>query len=222
MTTLFDDCFALRTALHAGRLPAKSVSFANSLLSQYASKGALTAKQVYWVRKLVADNPPAPTVPLGIAPPAGAPVLDAVSLNVGGIRSLFSKAAGKLKRPAIVLQPKGGPMIRLTVAGASSKFPGSVVVVSKHSKRYIGRIVLNGDYVPSPAYPEQGAILDTLKALSDDPVETAKAHGQATGACCFCNTALTDARSVAEGYGPICAKHYGLPWGAKKHTFLCS
>ena len=227
MNTLFDDCFALRSAVNAGRIPAKSQTFAQSLLSQFARKGSLSDKQVYWVKKLVADNPPVfwggipAAAPQVVADPPAQPVLDPVSLNVKGIRALFDKASAKLKRPAIVLKADQ-TLIRLYVAGSQSKIPGSVVVTSKHSKRYIGRIDLSGNYLPSPAYPQSAAILDTLKALSDDPAGTAAAHGAATGACCFCNTALTDPKSVGVGYGPICAGHYGLPWGAKKGFLVCS
>ena len=144
------------------------------------------------------------------------------NLNVQGIRSLFDKATAKLKRPAIVLDADGRAL-RLYVAGQAWKFPGSVVETTKASKRYVGRIDLNGNYLPSPAWPLQAPVLDTLKALSDDPAGTAAAYGKATGNCCFCTIPLTDPRSVGVGYGPICAKHYGLPWGVKKEAgFLCS
>jgi hypothetical protein len=35
------------------------------------------------------------------------------------------------------------------------------------------------------------------------------------GSAASANTALTDERSTEVGYGPVCAKHYGLPWGVK-------
>jgi len=44
----------------------------------------------------------------------------------------------------------------------------------------------------------------------------AVASGHASGACCFCSRQLDDPRSVAHGYGPICAGHYGLPWDAAR------
>jgi hypothetical protein len=40
----------------------------------------------------------------------------------------------------------------------------------------------------------------------------------ATGRCCFCNHKIgegEDNRSAAVGYGPECAKHFGVPWGVK-------
>ena len=214
MNTLFNDAWQLRAAIDTNRIPSKSLGFARSLLTQYSQKGTLSPKQAYWVRKLVTDNPALPIV-ASVAPMPS-------NLNVQGIRSLFDKATAKLKRPAIVLDADGRAL-RLYVAGQASKFPGSVVVTTKASKRYVGRIDLNGNYLPSPAWPLQAPVLDTLKALSDDPAGTAAAYGKATGNCCFCTIPLTDPRSVGVGYGPICAKHYGLPWGVKKEAgFLCS
>lgn len=67
--------------------------------------------------------------------------------------------------------------------------------------------------------PAEQCPLDVLQALrefNDSPERTAAAYGHATGACCFCGRALTDARSVAMGYGPICARQYGLQWGDQR------
>lgn len=50
-----------------------------------------------------------------------------------------------------------------------------------------------------------------LALFNDDPAKAAALHGHATGACCFCGRHLNDPSSVQEGYGPICAKKYGLP-----------
>ena len=38
--------------------------------------------------------------------------------------------------------------------------------------------------------------------------EDAKAFGVETGICCVCGAFLTDAKSVAEGIGPVCAKRF--------------
>lgn len=48
-----------------------------------------------------------------------------------------------------------------------------------------------------------------------DEIEQLKAalHGKMTGKCCFCNSPLIDQKSTDVGYGPVCAKHYGLPHG---------
>jgi len=43
--------------------------------------------------------------------------------------------------------------------------------------------------------------------------EQAAKFGRLWGSCVFCSRMLTDERSVAVGYGPVCAEHNGLPWG---------
>lgn len=43
--------------------------------------------------------------------------------------------------------------------------------------------------------------------------EEAARFGKLWGQCVFCSRLLTDERSVAVGYGPVCASHNGLPWG---------
>lgn len=41
-----------------------------------------------------------------------------------------------------------------------------------------------------------------------------QAHGARSGYCRFCGLQLPDKeRSVNFGYGPICARHWALPWG---------
>jgi hypothetical protein len=44
----------------------------------------------------------------------------------------------------------------------------------------------------------------------------ATAYGRRMGECCFCGLTLTDGRSIAVGYGPICAGKWGLPWGEER------
>jgi hypothetical protein len=45
--------------------------------------------------------------------------------------------------------------------------------------------------------------------------EDAAKFGHLYGMCVFCSKTLTDERSIEVGYGPTCASHNGLPWGAK-------
>lgn len=52
-----------------------------------------------------------------------------------------------------------------------------------------------------------------LDMLEEDPAGVIARHGRDSNACCFCRAALTDAPSVAAGYGPVCARQYRLPWG---------
>lgn len=56
-------------------------------------------------------------------------------------------------------------------------------------------------------------VSQVVRSFAADPAGFSAAHGRATGQCCYCGRGLTDERSVAVGYGPVCAEHYGLPWG---------
>lgn len=42
--------------------------------------------------------------------------------------------------------------------------------------------------------------------------------GHITGQCVFCARKLTDERSIAVGYGPVCAEREGLPWGEPNNS----
>lgn len=52
-----------------------------------------------------------------------------------------------------------------------------------------------------------------LVGFENDPVATAVASAKISSSCSFCSLPLDDERSVAAGYGPKCARKYGLPWG---------
>lgn len=110
-----------------------------------------------------------------------------------------------LKYPkARFLTPNNNEMV-LSVASAKSKVPGSIFI--RIAGEYAGRIATDGTLV--------GRGLETLKptldAIAADPAAAAKAYGALRAACSFCGKQLDDAGSVEVGYGPVCAKHYGLP-----------
>lgn len=184
----------------ASLLPLLSKSdrdFAASLVAAHNKYGYLTPKQAPWVTKLI-ERAESPTVP--------APVAEVGEFS--GVTALFEKAAKKLKYPAIVLQLATGQELRLSRASNESQNPG--YIYAKVAGIYAGKI--------SPAGALFGKIIqpmvDVLKNLAADPAGVAAAHGKLTGKCCFCNSALTDKKSTDVGYGPVCAKHYDLPWGS--------
>ncbi len=156
-----------------------------------------------------------------------------VAVNVGdlsAINALFDKARQHLKFPAIVMSVPAANMmlVRISVAGAQAKHPGTLNVTSGEKpieelfngrRAWYGRVMKNGDYVPANdvgdkvAKDAPNAITERLKAFAADPAGIAAEHGRLTGRCCFCNKHLQDERSTAVGYGATCASHYGLPWG---------
>lgn len=203
----------LRNALP--KLSPSDANFAASLLSAASRYGKLSPKQEPWVAKLI-ERASAP-------PKAPGPSAEVGSL--AGILALFDKAKSKLKYPAIVLSvPAADTAVRINVAGAKAKMPGSLNVTSIDRtepgewgtlrRKWYGRVETSGKYVSSvkgEAIFE--ALSARLKAFAENPAKVAAEHGTLTGNCCFCNLALTDERSTAVGYGATCAKNWGMPWG---------
>lgn len=119
-----------------------------------------------------------------------------------------AKARG-LKFPKVrFLAPNDGELV-LALAGVKSKAPGSIQVYVNREWR--GRIEPDGA-VRGQALLGDQALLDTLTKIVADPVKAASAYGALICACSFCGRKLEDDGSVDNGYGPVCAKHYGLPW----------
>jgi Family of unknown function (DUF6011) len=181
-------------------------NFAQSLLrSAYPSP-----KQAFWIEKLAAR---------ATQPPA---LAQSVSVgDMAGVLALFALAKAHLKRPAIVLQVPDLGEVRLSLAGPKARVPGSVNVTEVGAfgeARWFGRILADGTFdasrkEPAPMLPPY------LVRFAASPAEVAAEHGRLTGRCCFCNRPLSDERSTAMGYGPVCATHYGLTWGTERHTF---
>jgi hypothetical protein len=135
--------------------------------------------------------------------------------NYKAIIELFDSALQKLKRPTIIVHSESGDLA-LKPAGAQSRNPGFIYVLTDPAGEYSGKIDPTGTrFTPGSetGLETATAIKAALLALAQDPVAAAKAYGARTGNCCFCRRLLTDARSTAEGYGPICATRFGLPWG---------
>ena len=141
--------------------------------------------------------------------------------DMSGVLALFAKAQKHLKYPAIVLSvPAADVTVRLSVAGPRARVPGSITVLDANKgddgRDWFGRITTDGAFQPSDRLNGKGpAVADRLREFACDPVKVAADHGRLTGACCFCNLPLTDARSTAAGYGQTCARNYGLAWGRK-------
>lgn len=184
------------------KLKAKDVQFASDLIYK-GKKYGLSNNQMIWVNKLIdsATNPqPEPQ-----------------KVELGGFEAvinLFQKAKQHLKYPKVVLHCEGKKVV-LSLAGEKSKAPGSINVAGEGqypNKVWYGRVSPQGVWEPS--YSIKPNMLDALKVLLEKfgkhPARVAKQYGAMTGNCCFCSLPLSDKRSVAAGFGPVCAKHYGL------------
>ena len=136
--------------------------------------------------------------------------------DLSRIIAMFDRARTHLRRPAIVLDG-----FRVNIAGARAQEPGSLTVTaperddaSQYGRAWYGRVTRAGEWMPSRDAPE--GLGAKLRAFAADPAGVAAEYGRLHGACCFCRRALRDERSTAVGYGPDCADHYGLPWGARE------
>jgi len=96
--------------------------------------------------------------------------------------------------------------------------PNIIEVKNTHRKggHVFGIIdITSGDFTYNGLCPDW-VVLFTRK-VAEDPEAAAVENGFLTGACCFCRIGLHDHRSTAVGYGPICAKHYNLPWSQETY-----
>ena len=199
---------------HIGSVAVHQKGFAESLIHQYEAKQKLSDKQWYWVGKL-----------LEAATATEVPDFTESRVDVGsmqGLIALFATANKKLKFPAIMLQTPAGQPVKLALAGKNSKTPGYVQVSDGGpwgANTWFGRVSPTGEWEKSntsKSDPVVARVIENLlKAMAADPAGTASAHGKLTGRCCFCNKGLEDEKSTSVGYGPVCAKNYGLPWGHK-------
>lgn len=193
-------------------LNTKDQSFATSLLSQLESKGKLSDKQWYWVEVLAERTET-----------AGVPDFTKEQVQVGalhGLVALFNTAGAHLKHPKIRLKTEAGRSLQLSVAGPASKAPGTINLTDGRpygDNTWYGRVTVEGQYEPRSGLAEdvKNDLTAILTALSRHPAQTAAAYGKLTGNCCLCKSSLSDEKSTAVGYGPVCAKRWGLPWGVK-------
>ncbi len=126
-------------------------------------------------------------------------------------------AAAGLKHPKIRLESDRGQYLVLARCGENSRYAGQVQITDGGpfgQSRYFGRIDAAGALTNGRDMNEDVAA--TLRNLAANPAEMASIYGRRTGACCFCGRPLEDARSIAVGYGPVCAEKFGLEWGSEK------
>jgi hypothetical protein len=193
---------ALQSRLVSGAIAPRDFEFASSLLAGWTRFGRFTPRQRPHVERLISERqqPRAAGVVVG--------TLDRLS-------TLFRAALEHgLRRPRLTFA-REGRKFTVNPAKPDGANPGALYV--KADGQYLGK-VLGGRFMSvRDAAPEAVEQAQTLLAeIAADPVNAARVHGHATGMCCFCARTLTDGRSVAMGYGPICAEKYGLEWGEQR------
>lgn len=132
------------------------------------------------------------------------------------ILDLFATASASLQYPRITFTTSAGT-VRIQRAGQQSRYCGELQVTDGQGygqSRYYGRIDKAGNFHPGRDF--SGAVTAALAEIEANPAEALGRMGRAEGVCCFCSKDLTDEASTSHGYGPVCAKNWGLPHGAAK------
>ena len=203
-------------AIVNGALPASenNKSFADSLLNGpygWHNLGFLTQGQTAAALKMIKriKNPP--------------PVHK--TSNLSKVYAFLMNARKHLKFPKIMLTmgtlPSGEyRYLKVYLSGPRSSQPDKVNLVTNDQygdmQLWLGRVSADGDWQRRDIEPELHDRAEAvLTLLAVDPAKVASEHGHLTGNCCFCHKSLKDERSTEVGYGPQCAKKWGLPWGTK-------
>ena len=125
----------------------------------------------------------------------------------------FLKAAQVrgLKRPKLrVLHTDGRSELRLSITHTGAN-PGSVAVVVQDL--FVGCVRPSGS--TTGELSTKTDLQEHLLRVARNPVQAAQEYAALMGLCSFCGKPLTDAGSVEVGYGPVCARHWGLPHSPK-------
>lgn len=191
------------------KLAEKDKSFAASLVASYTKKGSSTPNQEKWLRIMCEK---------AVTGKAAVAAQVAHLGDYSAVYAMFAKAkAAGLQKPKIKLKAATGQTVVLRLSGASSAVPGVINITNGKgyntpAAKWYGRIFKDGKYEKSGKVNDP-AVDALLADLAKNPAQVTAFYGKQTGNCCFCGLALTDAKSVTVGYGPICAGKYGLPWG---------
>jgi Family of unknown function (DUF6011) len=190
--------------------------FAQSLASQYRQwsnnanrryPNPWSPAQQFWAFKLAETRrsatvePPAPVA-------AQTPMAQYTVISTPNIAEMLFKPT-KLKSPKIVFQVNDGKIAFLQHRNSTETFV--IIFNNGQSRKVVGYITKQGECKIYPQMPTSCQV--TLDEFESSPLVFVSEYGKRTGACCFCRLSLKDERSVKAGYGPICAKHYHLPWG---------
>ena len=189
-------------------LSARSQEFAASLISQFQRRGSLSDKQAYWVTKLAQEGTDRKN---GTGQPQGK--ADAFP-GIASVFAWFATAGSNLRYPKVVFHLEDGKALVLKVT-KGGRHPGAITLADDGqypNNEFYGWVKPDGTWIQSRNTDRNETIEAFLTGMSADPVGYVKAYGHKSGNCCFCTRPLTQEKSTAAGYGPVCAKKWGLPW----------
>ena len=177
-------------------------NFAASLLDQVKKRGDLSPKQLQAVYESIAREEDWAKQREQKATQTQIDMTDLLD------RFALALKAG-IKRPKV----NTGDLL-FSLAPAHGHNAGCVYVKGEKDaygdRPYLGKITPEGKFFAGRGVEDE--VKQRIAEVGADVVGSAKAHGAQHGNCCFCSRDLTTDESVSNGYGPICADRYGLPW----------
>lgn len=171
--------------------------FACDLVWKYQRYGRLFPKQEMWALKLANEK-------IHPTPRVYSPKFNVA--NLMSIVNLFKNTIGNLKRPKITFIKDGTPFS----LKPSKDFAWIYVLAPEFGGNYYGKIsIADGSWIDGRNVCQM--VVDFLTDFATDPVAKSQEYGKKSGICCFCHKCLDREESLEVGYGPVCAKNWGLP-----------
>lgn len=210
----------LENVLKMGSVTQRDRGFATDLLTGqygYYTRGYLTEKQAEAASRMLHR----------IANPDHNKRADTIDSSLSSVYEFLLNARQHLKRPKLNLQLDNGMRVRLNLSGVGSSYPDTVNVTVFTGGEYdedgvwYGRILQSGEWHRRRGVDDQivEAVRRLFGRLANDAAAVASEYGHLTGNCCFCSHKLSDTRSIEVGFGPVCAKKWGLHEAWKNGDF---
>ncbi len=197
------------TAMKA--IPAiKNNYFAKSLIEQYERKGSLSEKQWPHVERFIkeaADRVARRAEDEKKRKEHERKILPVASLDgYEPVEEMFQAALDNLKKPEWTLVH--GPEHRTFLVSYDKD--NSRILVGYSSRPY--GYIKDGTFTYTTYATEAKTLLPLMEDFKHDPTAVAAESGHLRGKCTFCAKDLKTENSTSHGYGPVCAKRYGLVW----------
>jgi hypothetical protein len=203
-STRLDQLQSLHSLWERGKLTPRDEEFVSSLCNTFIQYFNLTPNQWYWVGQLASRY-------AEIEPIYG-------SFNPILVMFRLAQSHG-LKRPKVRLLSADADPVYFELWFRPGEKDEKVVEIMKggwqgSGRRHFAGWIHHDSIVPFRSDRITVGIKNTIQDLALDPSGVAKAMAQRLSACMYCGQRLSDQESKDKGYGPVCARHWELPWGS--------
>lgn len=188
-----------------------SSQFASDLVRNFGRYG-LSTNQANWAIYLAQEVLDKQNKPKSSVNP--------VTIDTKSLFTLFATAHLNLKYPRLRLQTADGRLVVIKLSGQNSKHCGSLNLTNGVKYGDNGAVFYGFIHQDGSTTIKDQSVLNLINMLANDPAGVAASQGLASGECCCCGKALSDSEDGSSeiGYGPQCAKSFGLPWSSNKQV----